>query len=81
MASSMTMPTASVRPSIVRLLSVMSRPRMAVNVAMIEIGTASAAMIVLRKFRMNSRTTMLASNPPIIRCSLMASTDALMKRD
>src|SRR5437867_10902006 len=35
------MPTANVRPSMVRLFRVISRPDIAVNVATIEMGTAS----------------------------------------
>src|SRR4029078_6383842 len=48
---------------------------------MIEVGIASAAMKVTRRFRMNRKTTTLASRPPRIRCSLMSSNERRMNRD
>ena len=80
-ASSITMPVASDKASIVMLLRVKPAIFMKVKVPMIEVGIASAAMNVTRRFRMNRKTTMLASRPPRIRCSLMSSNDRRMKRD
>ena len=74
MASSMTMPTASASASSVMVLSVKPSHHMHTNVPMIEVGMASAAMIVLRKLPRNSSTTSAASSAPRIRCSLTAST-------
>ena len=68
-ASSMTMPTASVRPSSVMLLSVKSMPRISVNVATIDAGMASAEMITARRLRMKNITTTAARRLPQIRCS------------
>jgi hypothetical protein len=42
---------------------------MNVKVPMIEVGIASAAMKVTRRFAMNRKTTTLASRPPMIRCA------------
>ena len=81
MASSITMPVASDSASIVMLFSVKPKNFIAVKVPMIEVGMASAAMKVTRMLRMNRKTTMLASRPPRIRCSLMSSNDRRMKRD
>ena len=69
-ASSITMPTASTSASIVRLFSVKSNARMSVNVAMIEVGMASPATIVLRQSRMNSSTVNATSTAPSHRCVL-----------
>ena len=68
-ASSMTMPVASDSASIVMLFSVKPTIFMNVNVPMIEVGTASAAMSVTRRLRMKKKTTTLASRPPSSRCS------------
>ena len=51
------------------------------NVPMIEVGTARAAMSVTRRLRMKKNTTTLASRPPRIRCSRMSSNELRMKRD
>src|SRR5438093_292364 len=59
-ASSMTMPTASVRPSKVILLRVKSMALSSVKVAMTDVGIASDAITTDRRFRMNSKTTKLA---------------------
>ena len=80
-ASSMTMPVASDSASIVMLFSVNPAIFMKVKVPTIDVGIARAAMKVTRRFRMNRKTTMLASRPPRIRCSLMSSNDRRMKRD
>ena len=56
-ASSMTMPTASVRPSSVMLFSVKSMARISVNVAMIDAGIASDEMMTARMLRMKNMTT------------------------
>ncbi len=68
-ASSMTMPTASVMPSSVMLFSVKSIARISVNVAMIEAGMASQAMITARRLRMKNMTTSPARKLPQTRCS------------
>ena len=75
-ASSMTMPTASVMPSSVMLFSVKPITRISVNDAMIDAGIASEAMITARMLRMNNITTMAAKRLPKIRCSSSESTDA-----
>ena len=75
------MPVASDSASIVMLFSVKPKNFMNVNVPMIEVGIASAAMNVTRRFRMNRNTTKLARRPPRIRCSLMSSNDRRMNRD
>ena len=74
MASSMTMPTARVRASSVMLLSVKSIARINVNVAMIDAGMATDAMMTARRFLMKKSTTSEASRLPQIRCS---SSDAI----
>ena len=56
-ASSMTMPTASVSASIVIVLSVKPMYQISPNVAMIEVGMAMAAMIVERRLARKSSTT------------------------
>ena len=75
-ASSMTMPTASVSASSVMLLSVKSMPRISVNVAMIETGMASDEMITARRLRMKNITTSAARRLPQIRCSSSDAIDA-----
>ena len=80
-ASSMTMPVASDSASIVMLFSVKPAIFMKMNVPMIEVGIASAAMSVTRRLRMKKNTTTLASRPPRNRCSLMSSNDWRMNRD
>ena len=69
-ASSMTMPTASASASSVRKLSVKPATHMTAKVPMIEIGIASAAMIVLRTLPRKRSTTSAASTAPRTRCSL-----------
>jgi hypothetical protein len=75
-ASSITMPTASVIPRSVMLLSVKSIARISVNVEMIDAGIASAAMMTARMFRMKNITTTAAKRLPQMRCSSRAATDA-----
>ena len=75
-ASSMTMPTASVTPSSVMLFSVKSIARISVKVEMIDAGIASAEMMTARMFRMKNITTRAAKKLPQIRCSSSAETDA-----
>ncbi len=77
----MTMPVASDSASIVMLFSVKPNVFMNVNVPMIEVGTASAAMNVTRRLRMNRNTTQQARKLPRNRCSRMSSNDRRMKRD
>ncbi len=75
-ASSMTMPTASVSASSVMLLSVKSIARISVNVAMIEAGMARAEMMTARTFRMKNMTTSDARRLPHSRCSSSDEIDA-----
>ena len=75
-ASSMTMPTASVMPSSVMLFSVKSMARISVKVAMIDAGMARAEMMTARMFRMKNITTIAANRLPQTRCSSSDSTDA-----
>ena len=77
-ASSMTMPTESVSASMVSMLSVKPMYQMRAKVAMIDVGMATAAMIVERRLPRNSRTTPAASSEPTIRCSSTAAIDASM---
>src|SRR6266850_2433600 len=55
MASSITIPTASVNASSVMLFSEKSIPRISVNVEMMEAGMATAAISTARQFRMDRR--------------------------
>ena len=80
-ASSMTMPTDSVSASIVSMLRVKPWNHIRPKVAMIEVGIATAAMIVDRKFPRNSSTTMAARIEPTIRCSSTLWIDASMNSD
>jgi len=81
MASSMTMPTASVNARSVMLFREKSMPRIRVKVEMIEAGMATAAINTARQFRMKSQTTRLARMLPKIRCSMSECTEALMKSE
>ena len=63
-ASSMTIPTASVSASIVIELSVKPWYQIRPNVAMIDVGMAIAAMIVERQFQRNTSTTAAARIEP-----------------
>ncbi len=74
MASSMTMPTASASASSVMVFSVKPMSHMPMNVPMIDVGIASAAISVLRKLPRNSSTTSAASSAPSTRCSRTALT-------
>ena len=78
-ASSMTMPTASVRPSSVMLLSVKPAARMSAKLAMSDAGIASDATATTRRLRMKTRITRLASRLPATRCSSSDAIDAWMK--
>ena len=80
-ASSMTMPTASVSASIVIELSVKPWYQIRPKVAMIDVGMAMAAMIVERQFQRNTSTTPAARIDPKIRCSSTLRMDALMNSD
>ena len=80
-ASSMTMPVASDNASIVMLFSVKPNAFITVNVPMIDVGIASAAINVTFVFRMNKNTTKLARKPPRKRCSLMSSNERRMNLD
>ncbi len=81
MASSITMPVARERASIVMLLSVKSSARITVNVPTIEIGIARAAITVTRTLRMKTKTTSDASSPPSSRWCWISSNDRRMNRD
>ena len=74
MASSMTMPTASASASSEMVFSVNPISHMSRNVPTIEVGIASAAMMVLRKLPRKRSTTSEARIEPKTRCSLTAST-------
>jgi hypothetical protein len=74
----MTMPTESVSASIVSMLSVKPMYQTSAKVATIEVGIATAAMMVERKLPRNSSTTTAASSEPMIRCSCTAEIDASM---
>ena len=76
MASSMTMPTASVIASSVMLLSVKPMTLISVNDEMIEAGIASAEMITARRLRMKNITTIVANSAPNSRCSSSDEIDA-----
>ncbi len=80
-ASSMTMPTASVRPRSVIVFSVKPSTRIRVKLAMSEAGIDRALMIIAGMLRMKSSTTRLARRLPRMRCSWSAAIEALMKRD
>ena len=80
-ASSMTIPTASVRASIVIELSVKPWNQIRPKVAMIDVGMAIAAMNVERQFHRNTSTTAAARIEPTIRCSSTLLIDALMNSD
>ncbi len=69
MASSMTMPTASVMPSSVMLFSVNPIRSISVNVEMIDAGMASAEISTARRLRMKNITTTAANRLPKMRCS------------
>ncbi len=78
MASSMTIPTASVNPSSVIEFSVKSIMRMMVNVVTMEVGIAMELMSTVRQSRMKMKTMTLASRLPISRCSSSAATEFLI---
>ena len=75
-ASSMTMPTASVMPSSVMLFSVNPMMFISVNDEMIDAGMASAEMMTARMLRMKNITTIVANSAPKIRCSSSEAIDA-----
>ena len=64
MASSMTMPTASVSASIVSMLSVKPMYQISAKVAMIEVGIEIAAMMVERKLPRKISTTKRGEQRP-----------------
>ena len=75
-ASSITMPTASVMPSSVMLFSVNPMMFISVNDEMIDAGMASAEIRTARMLRMKIITTMVANRAPKIRCSSSEEIDA-----
>jgi len=72
MASSMTMPTISVRASIVIWLRLNPIQFISEKVEMIDVGMATAAISVERQLRMKNSTTIAATKPPRTRCSSTA---------
>ena len=64
-ASSMTMPTASVSASIVIEFSVNPMYQIRPNVATIDVGIAMAEIIVERTFQRKTKTTSAASSDPM----------------
>ena len=80
-ASSITIPTASVSASRVMLFSVKSITFIRVKVATMEVGMAREAMSTERTLRMKRNTTSEASTLPKNRCSSRESMEALMKTD
>ena len=80
-ASSITMPMARIRPSIVMLLSVKPMYCMNRNVGMIDVGIASVAITVVRQSRMNSRIVAETSTAASRRWNFTSSIDFLMNRD
>ncbi len=80
-ASSITIPTASVNASKVIMLSVRPKAPSTPKVAMIETGMAKAAMKVVRKLRRKSSTTSTAQSAPSTKCSWTACTEARGKTD
>jgi hypothetical protein len=80
-ASSMTMPTASVSARSVRTFSVKPIAYMRAYVEMTDVGIAMAAMSVDRMLPRKRKTTRAARKPPRRRCSWTVSTAALMNCD
>ena len=82
-ASSITMPVETDRPSIVMLFSVKPAHRMAKKVAMIDVGMDTAAMSAGRQFRhpRNTQTMRLARRAPRTRWCWTSPSARLMKRD
>jgi len=81
MASSMTMPTDSVNASIVIEFSVKPSYQINPKVAMIDVGMATAAIIVDRQFHRKISTTAAARIDPTTRCSSTLRMDARMNSD
>ena len=80
-ASSITMPIARIRPSIVMLLSVKPMYRMKTKVGMIEVGMASVAISVVRQSRMKRRIVAETRTAASSRWNLTSSMDLRMNRD
>src|SRR5215467_14605247 len=81
MASSITIPTASVSASSVMLLSVKSIAFNNVKVAIIDVGIAIEAMTTDLTLRIKNKTTSAASRLPNSKCSSRDAIDALMNTD
>ncbi len=81
MASSMTMPTASVSASIVIEFRVKPAMFMMANVEMMLTGIETAEMIVERQFARNRNTTTAARIEPRKRCSFTAPIALPMNSD
>ena len=80
-ASSITIPIARIRPSIVMLFRVKPITIMNRNVGMIEVGIASVAMTVVRQSRMNMRIVAETSAAASRRWNFTSSIDFSMNRD
>ena len=80
-ASSITMPIARIKPSIVMLLSVNPMYLMNIKVGMIEVGMARVAINVVRQSRMNKRIVAETRTTARRRWNLTSSIDFLMNRD
>jgi hypothetical protein len=81
MASSMTMPTASVSARSVMLFNEKSIPRISVKVEITDAGIATAAISTARQLRMKIQTMKLARMLPRTKCSSSECTEALMKSE
>ena len=75
-ASSITTPTISVNASIVIWLSVYPIPLISAKVAMIDVGIAMAAMMVVRMLARKKKMTSAARKLPATRCSSSERTAA-----
>ena len=80
-ASSITIPTTRARASSVIVLSVRPSAEIRVNVAMIDVGIARAAIRVERQFHKKTSTTNAARIEPMMRCSCTAWVDASTNTD
>ncbi len=72
MASSITIPTIRTKASMVTEFNVKFSAHIMPNVAINEVGIATAAMMVERQLRMNNKTTSDARMLPIIKCRLIS---------
>src|SRR3954453_24017463 len=80
-ASSMTMPTASTRASMVMLLIVNPIQFITMNVLTRDTGMLVAAISMVRQSRRNRRIVSATRTAPMTRCFLTSWRDVLMNRD